>query len=246
LTAPLILSESVEGITTLTLNRPAKRNAFTHEMCELLRAELQRFQDSDNRVLILAANGPVFTAGADLGDPPGQFWKTLPGLGIEVTKPTIAAIEGPVVGMGVAILGFFDLCVAGEDASLLYPEAKVGIAAGLISALSCRIPHKIALELMLLGDAIPARRAYEVGFINRLTPKGKALEEAQTLARSLANNAPLVMAFLKRMVNATLPHSPVEHMCQTQLEVERVANSQDAQEGLLAFREKRRPNFTGQ
>lgn len=243
--APLILSESAGGITTLTLNRPTKRNAFTHEMCEQLRDELRRFEASDNRVLVLAANGPVFTAGADLGDPPSQFWKALPGLGIDVTKPTIAAIEGPVVGMGVAILGFFDLCVASEEASLLYPEAKVGVAAGLISALSCRIPHKIALELMLLGEAIPARRAYEVGFVNRLTPKGMALKEAHKLAQSLADNAPLVMSFLKRMVNATLPHSPVESMYRTQFEAEIVAGSQDAREGLQAFREKRRPRFIG-
>ncbi len=242
---PLILSDSVDGIRTLTLDRPAKRNAFTHGMCEQLREAFLDFEASSDRVLILAANGTVFTAGADLNDPPNRFWEAVPGVGISVNKPMIAALEGPVVGMGVALLAYFDLCVAGEKAALIYPEAKVGVAAGLMSAITGRIPHKIALELMLLGDPIPAQRAYEVGFFNRLTPAGEALATARQLAATMANNAPLVMSFLKQMVNDTMPRSPVEAMYRTQQRAEVVSRSADAGEGLRAFQEKRQPNFSG-
>lgn len=193
----------------------------------------------------MAANGPVFTAGADLNDPPARFWEAAPGVGLTVTKPMIAAVEGPVVGMGVALLAFFDLCVAGEKAALIYPEAKVGVAAGLMSAITGRIPHKIAMELMLLGDPIPAQRAYEVGFFNRLVAEGEAMSTARELAATMAQNAPLVMAFLKELVNETQPRSPVEAMYRTQQRAEVVSRSEDASEGLKAFQEKRKPRFSG-
>jgi enoyl-CoA hydratase/carnithine racemase len=121
----------------------------------------------------------------------------------------------------------------------------VGVAAGLISSIAARIPHKVALELMLLGQPLSAQRAYEVGLVNRVTEPGAELAEALEMAAVLAQSAPLVLGLLKKMVRETLPRSPIEAMYLAQADAERVLHSQDAQEGLNAFREKRAPRFTG-
>ena len=238
-------STSSDGITVVTINRPAKRNAMNAGMCDDLRRAWEVFRDSDDRVAILRAEGNTFTAGADLSNPPSQFWKAVPDVGIDIGKPVIAVVQGPVVGMGVAMVAFCDLCVASSDSKFIYPEAKVGVAAGLISALVARIPHKIALELILLGEPLPAQRAYEVGLVNRLTAPGAQMEEAMHMASVMTTAAPLVLKFLKKMTYETLPRSPIETMYRAQQQAEQVALSADAREGLLAFKEKRSPAFKG-
>jgi enoyl-CoA hydratase len=238
-------TRSSDGITVVTINHPAKRNAMSAAMCSDLRRAWETFRDSDDRVAILTAQGDIFTAGADLRDPPSQFWKALPDVGVEIGKPVIAALNGPVIGLGVAMVAFCDLCVASRQSRFIYPEARVGVAAGLISSIATRIPHKVALELMLLGEPISAQRAYEVGLVNRLTEPGAQLEEALQMAGILSRSAPLVLRLLKQMVRETLPRSPIESMYLAQFQAEQVLHSQDAQEGLAAFREKRQPRFTG-
>lgn len=245
MTAGSIDFASQDGVTVVTINRPAKRNAMSAALCEQLRQAWLDFRDSDDRVAILRAEGDIFTAGADLGSPPSQFWKALPDVGVEIGKPVIAAVHGPVIGMGVGIIAFCDLCVATHGSRFIYPEARVGVAAGLISSLVARIPHKIALELMLLGEPIPAQRAYEVGLVNRLVEPAELMPEAMKMARTMAASAPLVLKFLKQMAHATLPRSPIESMYMAQMQAESVSQSADALEGLTAFKEKRAPQFKG-
>ncbi|HSW19738.1 MAG TPA: enoyl-CoA hydratase-related protein [Ramlibacter sp.] len=233
------------GIAIITLNRPHKRNAMTAAMCEQLREALMRLRDCDDRVGILCAEGATFSAGADLTAPPAQFWRAVPDIGVDVGKPIIAAIQGPVIGMAIAILAYCDLCVAAEDTRLIYPEAKVGISKGLISGITARVPHKIAMELMLTGGPISAARAYDVGFVNRVVPPGQQLAAALEMARGLAESAPLVLAQLKEFARQTIPMSPAETMYRSMAMVDKVGNSEDAAEGLRAFQEKRAPRFQG-
>lgn len=233
------------GVAIITIDRPEKRNAMTAAMCEQLHQALVQLQNGDDRVGVLCANGTAFCAGADLTAPPEQFWRAVPGLGVALTKPLIAAVQGPVVGMAVGLVAFCDLCVASETTQFIYPEAKVGVSKGLIASLVARVPHKVAMELMLLGGPMPAARAYDVGFINRVVPEGAQLDAALEMASTLANYAPLVMAQLKEMSAATLPVSPVEALYRTTKAVEVVTASEDAQEGLRAFKEKRAPRFQG-
>lgn len=241
----IIEYRSERGVATIVVNRPHKRNALTAAMCDDLRAALLRLRDSEDRVGILCAEGETFCAGADLTAPPLHFWRAVPEVGIEVGKPIIAAIQGPVIGMAVAILAYCDLCVASEDARLIYPEAKIGISKGLISCLSARVPHKIAMELMLTGGPISAARAYDVGFVNRVVPPGQQLAAALGIARGLADSAPLVMAQLKELARQTIPMSPAETMYRTMAMVDKVSDSEDAAEGLRSFQEKRAPRFQG-
>ena len=235
--------ESADGIALITIDRPRKRNALTGPRCDALHAAWQRFAASDqDRVAILTAAGnDVFTAGADLNDPPQRFWEAVPNVSVAVAKPIIAAVAGPVIGGGVTFVAMSDLCVAAENTTFVYPEAKVGITGGVISAIAARIPYKIAMELLLIGDAMDVTRAHQIGLVNRIVPAGEQLAIAKSMAHTIAGNAPLVVGLLKDMALKTIPRSPVEQMYLTQQAVERVRHSDDAKEGLAAFREKRVP-----
>jgi len=239
--------QSADGIAVVTIDRPAKRNALTAAMCDDLYAAWRRFAASEeDRVAILTAAGnDVFTAGADLNDPPPRFWQAVPNVGVSVSKPIIAAVAGPVVGAGVTFVAMSDLCVAADNTKFIYPEAKVGIAVGLVSSIAARIPHKLAMELLLLGDAVGVERAYQIGLVNRIVPAGEQLKVAEELARTIAANAPLVVGLLKDMALETMPRGPVEQMYRAQRAIDRVLQSEDAKEGPASFREKRKPNFRG-
>jgi len=114
--------------------------------------------------------------------------------------------------------------VASETTRFLYPEAKLGITAGAVSSLAARMPHKVAMEFLLVADELSAERAYQVGFVNALVPKGQHVVRAQEMATKIAGNAPV--AEVNRMLD-------------------QVYDSADFEEGKLAFRERRKPRFEG-
>ena len=241
-----VLYQSRDAIAEITINRPDKHNVIDHSVVDGLHQAWHRFNDSNDRVAILTASGDrAFTAGANLKDLPHDLWRAVPGVGVAVDKPIIAAISGVVVGGGLVLVQFADLAIAAENTVLSYPEAKVGYSGGLISSLAARIPHKVAMELLLLGGSIDAHRAYEVGLVNRVVPTGDQLTVARKFAAEIAGNAPLVLNMLKRFVGATLPKGPSEAAAIARATVEAVNTADDYREGIAAFFEKRAPVFTG-
>jgi enoyl-CoA hydratase len=138
-----------------------------------------------------------------------------------------------------------DLVVASENTVFKYPEAQLGFTGGLIASAVARIPHKIAMEFMLLGEDLKASRAYEVGMVNRVVPAGEELNEAMRMAQVLANSAPLVVTTLKQFATQTLNRSPAEAGAISREQLLRVRDSEDGAEGRRAFREKRKPDFMG-
>lgn len=241
-----VLYASRDGIAEITINRPEKYNVLTHAVVTRLRAAWERFNAGDDRVAILSAAGDkAFTAGADLRDIPHDLWRAVPGAGIAVDKPIIAVTSGLVVGGGLVFVQMADLAVAADNTVFSYPEAKVGFSGGLISSLAARIPHKAAMELLLVGGSIDARRAYEVGLVNRVVPLGEQLDTARGLAAQIAANAPLVLQLLKRFVGQTLPKGPTEAAAIARADIEAINASADFHEGIAAFTEKRPPTFDG-
>ena len=235
-----------DGIAEITLNRPEKKNALTAQMFADLRTCFDRFAEGPSRVAILkSVSDDVFCAGADLTNPPEHFWQGVPELGFRCDKPIIAAISGKVIGAGVVLTQMCDLVVMSEGASLIYPEARVGVAKGAVSILSKRMPLRLALEMMMTGDPLSAERAYQVGLANKLVPAGQHVEAARAMAVTIAANAPLVVEMLKRLTLDTIGDAPMQVQYDLMTRVDRVMNSEDAANALAAFRAKRKPEFHG-
>ena len=241
-----VLYDSSDRIATITIDRPAKRNAIDEALCQRLREAWQRFAAGDDRVAIVTGAGEAaFCAGADLNDTPKAFWQCVPGLGVPLDKPVVAAISGWCVGGGLVIAMMADLAVATETARFVYPEAKAGIFGGVMPGLVSRMPHKVAMELMLVGDEIGVERAFELGFVNRIVPAGRHLDAAREYAQKIAKNAPLVVQTIKRFADATLARGPAERFYPDVARLGAIAASTDREEGAAAFREHREPRFTG-
>jgi enoyl-CoA hydratase/carnithine racemase len=246
LASETILYQSKNGIAVITLNRPDKLNAMNDDMWGALEATWQRFSYSDDRVAILTGAGDkAFCVGADLESPSLEVWRSITGQIVDVEKPIIAAVFGHCLGGGMGLVQYSDICVAADDTRFAFPEARVGLAIGGASSLVSRIPHKIAMELMLTGDAIDAKRAYELGLVNRVVPRAELMSTAMDYARRLAENAPLVLTLLKKYARAAMSKGPTELSALHRREAELILNSKDAKEGLAAFREKRKPKFSG-
>ncbi|MGH7043385.1 MAG: enoyl-CoA hydratase/isomerase family protein, partial [Acetobacteraceae bacterium] len=233
-------------ISLIRINRPDRLNAISSAVAIELQSAFQAFDASAQRVAVISAAGErAFTAGADVSDLP-ELWRCIPTVGFATDKPIIAATSGWCVGGGVVLVMMCDLLVASETTTFYYPEAKLGTTGGMISSLVTRMPHHLAMEMLLLGTKISAQRAYDVGFVNRLTPPGEHETAAIAMAGALAAQAPLVMGTLKRLVGEIMPTGPIERMVAASRAIARVRGSEDMQEGLRAYKEKREPRFRGQ
>jgi len=242
---PAVKYEVADRIAVITLNRPDKRNAINNDIAIGLRAAWERFNAGDERVAILTHAGEHFSVGVDIKGPAEDFPACVPNVGVRLQKPLVAAVSGWVVGGAVVMVQMADLCVAADNAKFMFPEAKVGFTGALIAGLAARIPHKIAMELMLLGEELGAERAYQVGMVNKVVPYAQLRDAAMDYAQRLASNAPLVLALLKDFVAQVLPKGPSEHLAYGRLAIQRVRQSEDAKEGVAGFKEKRKPRFTG-
>ena len=236
---------SQSGVALITINRPDRMNRLDDAIVEGLHGAWQRLMASEaDRVAVLTGAGErAFTAGADLKALPTSLYRAIPGVGVAVDKPVIGAVAGWVVGGDMVLTTMCDILIAADNARFSYPEVKVGFTGGIISNLASRIPHKIAMELLLLGEAIDARRAYEVGYVNRVVTLADLLPTAMNYAARIAATAPLPSRALKRFVMQTLPKSPPEIAGMARAEVDTIFASEDWAEGRSAFLAKRAPVY---
>jgi len=266
---PAVLVERDGHVLTITLNRPDKRNAFNAEvLCLLCDAWDLLDADPELRVAIMTGAEGNFSAGADLdrlvgaltsGKPAEDEYEerirqdfTLIYKGFlkdhYVRKPIVAAVEGYCYAGGMEILQAFDIRVAAEDAQLAVSEVQRGLFPMSASTIRLprQIPYTVAMDMLIVGDPITGQRAYEIGLVGHVTPKGGALAKARELAERLAANGPLAVRNIKASVIAALELKEADAF-QRELELGmEVMASKDAKEGPRAFLDKRAPNFTGQ
>lgn len=233
-------------MTIITIDRPTRKNAICKNTALELQQAFVEFDASNQRVAVITSTGnDAFSSGADVANPP-ELWRCIPGVGFTTDKPIIAATAGWVVGGAIVLTMMCDLIVAADNSRFSYPEARLGFTGGMIAGMAARIPHKVAMDLMLLGRTIEAQRAYDVGLVSDLVPSGQHLEVALGHAHTLAKSAPLVLSTLKRFVNQqVLPRGPSEQMADTMRQLKMVNEGLDALEGRNAFLEKRPPAFQG-
>jgi len=242
----VVTTETHGAVTLLTINRPERRNAICKDTALALQQALAEFDGSGQRVAVITGAGDeAFSAGADVNNLP-ELWRCIPGVGVATDKPIIAASAGWVVGGAMVMHMMCDLAVAADNTRFSYPEGRMGFTGGMIAGLAARIPHKIAMELILRGKPMSAQRAYEVGLVNEVVPVGRQVEAALEMAQEIAAMAPLVLRTIKRFVGrSVLPRGPSEQMAATLAELGLVQSSRDIEEGRSAFREKRAPRFEG-
>ena len=242
----VLLTHHDDGTTLITINRPERRNAIFAQTAIELQQAFAEFDHSPQKVAVVTGSGDAaFSSGADVSSLP-ELWRCIPTLGITTEKPVIAAVAGHCVGGALVMTMMCDLLVAADNAKFSYPEAALGFTGGLIASLAARIPHKVAMEMLLLCRTLDARRAYEVGFANEVAPVGQQVTRALALAREMTAFSPMVLRTLKRFVNdGVMAQGPSERMARANRDLAMVRESDDAREAKLAFAQKRKPQFTG-
>jgi len=255
---PHALIERRGHVLIVTMNRPEVRNALSGPMMALLRhAWDQVDSDSGIRVCVLTGAGGAFCAGADLkamsrshpGEAAaGSFDPSViePLLkGRRLTKPLIAAVEGPAVAGGTEILQATDIRVAGQSARFGVSEARWGLfpLGGSAVRLPRQIPYTVAADLLLTGRHISAAQALEIGLIGHVVPDGQALAKALEIADQIAANGPVAVRAILRTIRETEGMAEADAFkLEAQIGVG-VFRSEDAKEGPRAFTEKRKPQF---
>ncbi len=246
--------EQTGAVVLITIDRPAQLNAINVDVRAGLYEAFARFEDDESaRVAILTGAGEkAFCAGLDLketaqmslGVPPKGFLPII-GQGLDVTKPTIAAVNGVAYAGGWMFAQMCDLCVAADHASFGITEARVGRGMPWAAPLVSMVQQRAVMELLLTGDAIDAHRAREIGFVNHVVPLAELLPRCFAMAEKIAANAPLTVRAARELVYLSTEMGRSAALRAATRLFEPVYRSEDAQEGPLAFREKRKPVWKG-
>lgn len=243
-------------VALVTLRRPHARNAIDPTTAQALEAAVDELEaDPLVRAMVIAGEGPVFCAGADLkAVAAGRVHELATERGgfagivrRERRKPLIAAVDGPALAGGLEIVLACDLVVASPRASFGLPEVTRAIvaAAGGLFRLGRTIPLNVAMDLALTGEPLDAERAHALGLVNRLVEPGTATDEAVRMAERIAANAPVAVALSRRLVLETTGADDAVAWERSEQALRDVAATNDFAEGSRAFVEKRAPVWTG-
>ena len=251
---PVVLIEKqTPGITVVTLNRPERRNSLTIQLLNELISAIKVASDQPaERVLILRGAGEAFCTGLDLKAAADQtkahataemVAKTLVAIA-ETRLVTIAAVHGAAVAGGAGIMTACDYVVAAERTKIGYPEVRRGLVAGLVMTfLRRQVRERNLRELVLGGELIDARRALEIGLVNRVVARDEVMNEAQKFAESVLQGAPNALTNTKRLIEELWSTSVEEDVDLALKHHMQARESAEAREGIAAFNEKRSPNW---
>lgn len=255
--ASLIELREDDGIAVITLSNPARLNAFSKAMRVQLYPVLLTLESrADIRAIVLTGAGGNFCAGGDVSemqrrpvlearermDLPTRIFKLL----VSGSKPVIAAVEGHAVGAGMSLVAASDYCVAARDARFAAPFIRMGMIpdTGGVWSLLHRLGQRRTFELCALAEPIDAEKAQRIDLINDICEPGAALEQALSIARRIARQPALALALLKSAL--AVGADTLDQSVNTEIASQGVLmNSDDYAEAVAAFKEKRKPIFTG-
>jgi len=256
---PPLLREDIGNIAVLTLDRPQARNTMSEAMLAALRQELERLAAHKRiRAVVLAANGPAFSAGHDLkeltahrADPDHgrsytrQIMESCSAVMLAILRlpqPVIAAVEATATAAGCQLVATCDLAVASSNAKFCTPGVHIGLFCSTpMVALSRNVGRKHAMEMLFTGDMVSADDAYRIGLVNRVVAPGAAREEALKLARKIAAKSAAVVRLGKEAFYRQLEMNVVDAYNYANEVMLTNMMARDAEEGMSAFVEKRTP-----
>lgn len=263
-TSPAVLLQERRGrVAILTLNRPQARNGLSLELLNTLREAVTDLGESrDVSAIIIAGAPPAFCAGHDLKEMTARrsdpdkgrafFEETMRACSVlmqaivKCPKPVIAAVNGIATAAGCQLVASCDLAVAGETARFATPGVNIGLFCSTpMVALSRNVSRKAAMEMLLLGEMIDAKRAQDFGLLNRVVPDDRVMDEAMALAQIIDSKSPYTLAIGKEAfyAQAEMPLAQAYDYA-TEVMVKNML-ARDAEEGIGAFLEKRKPEWRG-
>ncbi|RMF85954.1 MAG: hypothetical protein D6736_16190 [Nitrospinota bacterium] len=257
--ATTVLYEKTDQVVLITLNRPEALNAINRQLQREFEEALRRYdEDEEARVAIITGAGRAFCAGRDLKE---RAAENAAGVQVRASdsiapetvymfprltwKPLIAAINGYALAGGWVIAQMCDLRIAAEEAKLGITEARWSLLPAFAAVLAKLIPMAVVMELVFTAEPITAQRAYEIGFVNKVVPGDRLLEEARDMARRIVANAPLSLRYFKELAYRGLDMSEPSLAALSRQFYDQLLKSEDAKEGPRAFAEKRAPQWKG-
>ena len=256
---PVLLQENLGSIRLLILNRPAARNSLSEGLIAELHAALKQIHDDNSvRAVVLAANGPAFSAGHDMKELTarrsdadhgrayfGEIMNACSAMmqaTVHLPKPVVAAVQGIATAAGCQLVASCDLAIASEAASFATPGVDIGLFCSTpMVALSRNVPRKQAMEMLLTGEPIPAARAREIGLVNRVVAAGTERDAAIALAQQVALKSAYTVKLGKQAFYAQAEMSLADaYRYAAEVMTENML-ARDAEEGIGAFIEKRTP-----
>jgi enoyl-CoA hydratase/carnithine racemase len=260
-TAPVLLRERQGDVALLVLNRPSARNSLSEAVLQALSSALMEIaNDRAVRAVVVAANGPAFCAGHDLKelasrrtDADGgrayfrhimQTCSAMMQQIVNLPQPMIAAVQGVASAAGCQLVASCDLAIASEAAKFATPGVDIGLFCSTpMVALSRNVPRKLAMEMLLTGDMVEAKRAAEIGLVNRLVAPGEERKAALNLAQKIASKSSYVQKIGKQAFYRQLEMPLADAYAYASEVMTENMMARDAEEGICAFIEKRKPTW---
>jgi enoyl-CoA hydratase/carnithine racemase len=252
-----LIVEMTAPVARVTINRPERRNALSLALMRELTTCLKKIGESNEiRAVILSASGSVFSSGHDLSEMRGRSigdYRQIFDTCVEmmtaiksIPQPVIAEVQGMATAAGCQLVAACDLAIAAEEAKFATPGVRIGLFCSTpMVELTRAIGRKRALEMLMTGTPIDARTAVEWGLVNRVVPATRLREETQEFARQIAQASPLVIGIGKQAFYAQIDLDQAKAYDYTKEVMSLNAMAEDAQEGIGAFLEKRKPCWSG-
>jgi methylglutaconyl-CoA hydratase len=247
------------SITTITLNRPEKRNALSVQLVDELLAAFDEVERSSAQVVILTGSGKAFCAGMDLeglkslvgktheenlkdSERAAQLFRRV----YDFPLPTIAAVNGAAIAGGTAVATMCDFTLSVPNAKYGYTEVRIGFVPAIVSSiLVWQVGHKIARDLLLSGRTFDADDGYRFGLINEVVEPDRLMQRAKELAVELMQNSPSSMRLTKKLINGFIARQLDEQIAAAIQDNAGIRTTEDFREGISSFLEKRKPKWSG-